>query len=229
MTEPSSTKGIFRVFYSGISISFFGSVVIGTIGLSAMQISITEGLRPAINFSLGSIAGELIYVRLLLKALVWIKRHKWLFKILEWVTVLIVIILAIASFKAALGHHGAKNVFLSYTMHRFVLGFSMRALSPASIPFWLGWSALLQNKGILDNKKGYYNGYLLGIGIGTFIAHSIFIFGGKLAVEKLDASQEAINFIIGCIFSVTAILQIWRIMEKRRRSRKLPKEEVVKQ
>jgi len=142
---------------------------------------------------------------------------------MEWVAVLIVVVLAIASFKAALGHHGAKNVVLSYTMHRFFLGLMMRAVSPVAIPFWLGWSSVLYAKGIMQDKKGFYNGYLLGIGIGTFAAHCIFIFGGKMAVQKLDASQEAINFIIGCIFSITAILQIWKIWKKKYRSAKTAK------
>lgn len=180
-----------------------------------MQISITEGTRPAIYFSIGSIIAEVIYVRLLLVALTWLRKQEHIFKIMEWVAVGIVIILAIGSFKAAMGHHGAKNVVLSYTMHRFWLGLFMRFISPAAIPFWLGWSSVLYARGILYRKKGIYNGYLLGIGMGTFIAHCIFIFGGKLAVEKLDASQELINMIIGCIFSLTAVLQIWKILKKK--------------
>ncbi len=209
-------KSIFRAFYSGMSISFFGSIVIGTIGLSAMQISITEGARPAIYFSLGSITAEVFYVRLLLVALVWLRKQERIFKIMEWVTVGIVILLAIGSFIAALGHHGAKNVVLSYTMHRYWLGLLMRLISPAAIPFWLGWSSVLYGRGILVRKQGLYNGYLLGIGLGTFGAHCIFIFGGKIVVEKLDTSQEMINLIIGCVFSVTAILQIWKILRKKK-------------
>lgn len=214
-------KSIFRVFYSGMSISFFGSMVIGTIGLSAMQISITEGVRPAINFSIGSIVGEMIYVRLLLVALTWLRKQERIFKIMEWVAVLIVVVLAIGSFKAALGHHGARNILLSYTMHRFWLGLTMRAVSPAAIPFWLGWSSVLYAKGIMQHKKGFYNGYLLGIGLGTFAAHCIFIFGGKMAVERLDASQDVINLVIGCVFSITAIIQIWKIMNKKNAAEKL--------
>lgn len=115
-------KSIFKASYYGMSISFFGSMVIGTIGLSAMQISITEGTRPAINFSIGSIVAEVIYVRLLLVALTWLRKQERIFKIMEWVAVLFVVILAVGSFKAALGHHGARNILLSYTMHRFWLG-----------------------------------------------------------------------------------------------------------
>jgi threonine/homoserine/homoserine lactone efflux protein len=195
-------------------------MIIGTISVSAMQISITEGVRPAINFSLGSILAEVIYVRLLLVALSWIQQQERIFKMLEWLAVGIVVVLAIGSFKAALGHHNAQNPLLSQTMHRFLLGFSMRSISPAAIPFWLGWSSVLTSKGILQNKKGVYNSYLLGIGCGTFLAHCIFIFGGKIAVEKLDASQDVINFVIGCIFAVTACLQIWIISQKRMRLKK---------
>jgi threonine/homoserine/homoserine lactone efflux protein len=208
-------KSIFRVFYSGLSISLLGSMVIGTISVSAMQISITEGVRPAINFSLGSIVAEVIYVRLLLVALSWIRKQDHVFKILEWVSVFIVVVLAVGSFKAALGHHNAQNPLLSQTMHRFLLGFSMRSISPAAIPFWLGWSSVLYAKEILQNKKGFFNGYLAGIGLGTFIAHCIFIFGGKLAVEKLDAGQDVINFVIGCVFTATAAIQIWKIATRK--------------
>jgi threonine/homoserine/homoserine lactone efflux protein len=217
-------KSIFRVFYSGLSISFLGSMIIGTISVSAMQISITEGIRPAINFSLGSIVAEVIYVRLLLVALSWIRKQEFIFKIMEWVAVLIVVVLAVGSFKAALGHHNAQNPLLSQTMHRFLLGFTMRSISPAAIPFWLGWSSVLYAKGILQHKRGNYNGYLLGIGFGTFLAHCIFIFGGKLAVQKLNASQDVINFVIGCVFSVTAIIQIWKILTKKDAVEKLHEE-----
>jgi threonine/homoserine/homoserine lactone efflux protein len=208
-------KSIIRVFYSGLSISFLGSMVIGTISISAMQIGITEGARPALIFSLGSILAEVIYVRLLLVALSWLRKQERIFKLMEWLAVLIVVVLAVGSFKAALGHHDAKNPLLSQTMHRFLLGFTMRSISPAAIPFWLGWSS------VLYGKKGFYNGYLLGIGLGTFIAHCVFIFGGKMAVEKLDASQDVINFTIGCVFAVTACIQIWKIVTRKDAVKKL--------
>lgn len=208
-------KSIFRVIFAGASVSFLGSMVIGTISVSAMQISITEGVRPAILFSLGSILAEIVYVRLLLVALNWLRKQERIFIIMEWLTVVIVVVLAVGSFKAALGHHEAKNVLLSHTMHRFLLGLTMRAISPAAIPFWLGWSSVLFTKGILFRKPGMYHGYLLGIAVGTFLAHGIFIFGGKLAVEKLNANQDVINWVIGGFFSFAAVMQLWKIMTKK--------------
>jgi len=60
-------------------------------------------------------------------------------------------------------------------------------------------------------RKDFYNSYTSGIGFGTLIGHCIFIFGGRLIVEWLNAGQHLIQWIIGGIFSITAILQAWRM------------------
>ena len=81
-------KSIFKVLYVGLSISFLGSMVLGMINMAAMQISITEGIRPALFFSSGCILAEVLYVRVLLVALSWIRKQEYIFKILGWLVVL---------------------------------------------------------------------------------------------------------------------------------------------
>jgi len=39
-----------------------------------------------------------------------------------------------------------------------------------------------------------------------------FIFGGKLLVDKLDANQDLLQLIIGCVFAITALLQLWKMI-----------------
>ena len=56
---------------------------------------------------------------------------------LEWITLLIVLILAASSFYAAMSPTGNESVVLSSTLPKIVLGFSMSAVSPAQIPFGL--------------------------------------------------------------------------------------------
>ena len=135
-----------RISITGLFISFLGSLPLGTLNIAAMQISITDGLRPAFYFVLGCLIVELVYVRLSLIAMDWITRQQRLFKILEWVTLLIVVALAISSFYAAFHPSVEKNVILSSTLHRFWLGLFMSALNPVQIPFWFGWSTGLLTK-----------------------------------------------------------------------------------
>lgn len=196
-------------------VSFLGTLPLGTLNIAAMQISATDGVAPAVKFSLGSLLVEAIYVRISLVAMDWVRKQKGLFKILEWVTLFIVVALAVSSFYAAATPHVEQNVILSSTIHRFFLGMMMCAVSPAQIPFWFGWSTVLFTKGVLLPKASFYNMYIFGIAIGTLAGNCIFIFGGRLMVDTLNTKQSLLNWIIGGIFAVTALIQIYRMIKNK--------------
>jgi hypothetical protein len=145
----------------------------------------------------------------------WVQRQQRLFNFLQWLTVLIIAALAVSNFIAAASPHQQKNVILSHTIHRFWLGVAMSAISPAQIPFWFGWSTALFTKKILLPRNDHYNTYIAGIGLGTFMGNAVFIFGGQLIVNRLNANQGIISWIIGGVFAVTAIIMSWRILRKK--------------
>jgi threonine/homoserine/homoserine lactone efflux protein len=180
-----------------------------------MQISISNGIVKAIMFSLGSLLAEVIYVRLSLVAMDWIRKQEKLFKVLEWVTLVIVVALAISSFYAATHPTQNKNVILSSNLPDFILGFVMSAVNPVQIPFWFGWSTVLFTKKILLPRKDHYNSYIIGIGIGTFVGNCVFIFGGLLIASKISNNQHILNWVIGGIFAITALIQIWKMLRKK--------------
>lgn len=198
-------------------ISFLGTLPLGTLNVAAMQISVSDGISPALYFSLGALLVEIIYVRISLVAMDWVQRQERLFRWLEWITVLIIAALAVSSFIAAASPHAQKNVILSHTIPRFWLGVAMSAINPAQIPFWFGWSSALFTKKLLQPRNDHYNTYIAGIGLGTFLGNSIFIFGGQLIVNRLNANQGLISWIIGGVFAVTALIMTWRIVRRKRK------------
>lgn len=204
--------GLVKVFFWGLMVSFLGSLPLGTLNVAAMQISVQEGISNAIYFSLGSLLTEMIYVRISLVGINWIRKQKVLFKWMEWITLGIVLALAIGSFIAATREHHAKNIILNNNMHRFLLGLLLSSISPMQIPFWFGWSTVLFAKNILQPKNSFYNLYIVGIGLGTLMGNCVFIFGGKYIVEKLNANQNILNWVIGGIFALTAVIQFIRIL-----------------
>lgn len=199
---------LLRIFLWGLLISFLGSLPLGTLNIAAMQIGIQESVTNALYFSLGSLLVEMIYVRISLVGVDWVRKQEKLMKAMEWFTLIIILALAAGSFMAAL-KDGAetKNVFLENTMHRFLLGMFMSAINPVQIPFWFGWSTVLFSKQILEPVKSQYNLYIVGIGLGTLAGNCVFIFGGKWLVERITGSQEYLNWVIGGIFAITAIVQ----------------------
>lgn len=204
-----------RIFFTGMLISFLGSLPLGTLNIAAMQISVSDGVRAAILFSCGSLLAEVIYVRLSLVAMDWIRKQEKIFRMLEWLTVIIVVALAVASFYAALHPSTEKNVILSSNLPKFLLGLTMSAVNPVQIPFWFGWSTVLFTKKVLQPRADHYNTYIIGIGIGTFIGNCIFIFGGRVIADKLKDNQHVLNWVIGGIFALTALIQLWKIWRKK--------------
>ena len=172
----------------GMLVSFLGSLPLGTLNIAAMQISVSEGISSAIMFSAGSLFVEIIYVRLSLVAMDWIRKQEKLFRILEWVTLLIVVALAISSFYAALHPSVEKNIVLGSALPKFLLGVVMSAVNPVQIPFWFGWSTVLFTKKILLPRNDHYNLYIIGIGLGTLFGNCLFIFGGQLIASKINTN-----------------------------------------
>jgi threonine/homoserine/homoserine lactone efflux protein len=202
---------LLRIFLTGMFISFLGSLPLGTLNVAAMQIAISDGLQPAFLFSLGSLTAEVIYVRLSLIAMDWVRKQHKIFKILEWVTLAIVVALAISSFYAAIHPKVHKNFILSSTLNRYLLGLFMSAVNPVQIPFWFGWSTVLFTKKILLPKNTHYNIYIIGIGLGTLAGNCLFIFGGKLIANSISNNENVLNWVIGCIFGITALIQLYKM------------------
>ena len=204
---------IVKIFCWGLVISFLGSLPLGTLNVAAMQIGIQESIKDAIYFSFGSLLVEMLYVRLSLVGIDWVRKQDKLMKIMEWVTLVIIIALAVGSFiAAAKGGGDAKNVLLKNNMHRFLLGMFMCAINPVQIPFWFGWSTVLFTKKILEPKQSQYNSYIIGIGLGTLSGNCVFIFGGKWLVQRIANSQQYLNWVIGGIFTLTAIIQLIKML-----------------
>lgn len=206
---------LIRIFFTGMLVSFLGSLPLGTLNIAAMQIAISDGVTSALLFSCGSLLVEMVYVRLSLVAMDWVRKQEKLFRALEWVTLVIVVALAVSSFYAAMHPKVEKNIILSSTLPRFVLGVVMCAVNPVQIPFWFGWSTVLFTKKILLPRQDHYNSYIVGIGLGTLAGNCIFIFGGLLIASKINNNQHVLNWVIGGIFAVTALIQVWRMWKKK--------------
>jgi threonine/homoserine/homoserine lactone efflux protein len=206
---------LLKIFFTGMLVSFVGSLPLGTLNVAAMQISVIDGVTSAMLFSVGSLIAEVIYVRISLVAMDWVRKQELFFRILEWVTLVIVLALAAFSFYAALHPSESENKILSSSMPKILLGFTMSAVNPVQIPFWFGWSTVLFSKKILLPRNDHYNSYIIGIGIGTFAGNLVFIFGGQFIADKINNNQDILNWIIGGIFTITAGVQVWKMLQKK--------------
>lgn len=206
---------LLRIFFTGIFIAFIGMLPLGTQNLAAMQIAISDGVEPAIVFALGMVVPDVVYVYITLLSMQWIQKQKKLFKVLEWITLTIVVALAAANFYAALHPSVHKNVLLSNSLPKFLLGIVINGVNPMQIPFWFGWSTILFTKKVLDPRWKHFNIYATGVAIGMFAGTAVFIFGGRLIADRISSNQTILYILVGCIFAITAFIQVWKMRRKK--------------
>lgn len=207
---------LLSLFAAGLVISFLGSLPLGTLNIAAMQIGVQESTRRALLFALGVAIVELVYVRLSLKGVDWIMANQKVFYWMEWATVVLFSVLGISSLLAARKQASQKkNLLLNNTVNRFWLGVTMSAVNPVQIPFWFMWSSYLFSVKILQSGSLNFNVYTAGIGVGTVAGLLLFIFGGRWLVRRLNAGQRTLNFLVGGVFIMSAIVQLVRLLGKR--------------
>ncbi len=202
-------------FFLGFMVSFLGQLPLGNMSFTSTQIGLQEGFKKAWQFAVGVAMIEMVYLRFALTGMDWVTKHKNWFLALGWITVILFLILGIMAFVTAKNQIGErKSIILSNRMHRFLLGLMMSALNPVQIPFWFLWTTTLFQMELLPAQSIAFNLFTFGAGTGTIAGLAIYIHGGNWLVNKLNTSNKTLNKVMGIIFILTAILQLWRIVYK---------------
>lgn len=199
-----------KIFSWGLLISFLGSLPLGPLNLFTTYVSVSKGAGAGFAFAAGCILAELIFVRLAVISMGWISQRQQLFKVLEWITILIILLLAVYSFIAAYQRTGFSSAMPANLEFPFWSGVAISALDPMKIPFWFLWSSFLLGKKILIPERDFYNYYTAGIGVGSLLGFMIFIYGGNYFINSIKSNQYIINWIIGTVLMLTAGIQVYR-------------------
>ncbi|MBS1599452.1 MAG: LysE family transporter [Bacteroidetes bacterium] len=203
-----------KIFFWGMFISFAGSLPLGSMNVASIQIAVRDGSESALIYSFGSMIVELIYVRIILEAMAWVYKQAKIFKFLSWVTIAILLSMAIGSFTAGAKMSGLGSALPEFSKNHFLYGALLSAANPLHFIFWFGWSTVLLNKGILIQEKSHYNFYVAGIGIGTIAGFVVYIYGGNYLVSIIKDKQYILNWIIGTVLLITAIIQAYKTLSK---------------
>ncbi|WP_207632521.1 LysE family transporter [Foetidibacter luteolus] len=201
--------------FMGMLVSFLGQLPLGNMSITATQIYIQENLKNAWKYAVGVAIVEVVYLRLSLKGVDWIMRHQLFFEVLGWLTVVLFLVLGVASFLTARKQAaGKKALLLNNNLNRFLLGMSMSALNPAQIPFWFIWSTYLLDNKVIQPVTLQYDFFTIGAGLGTIAGLALYIHGGNWLITKMNTSTKTLNKVMGIIFILSALIQLYRMLTK---------------
>ena len=206
-----------KVWVAGLLISFLGALPLGSLNITAFNISASQNVKNALLFSFAAIFVELVYVRLTL----WgsqkiILEGKWQYIALSLAASLL-LYLAITNLFASM--HGAdpdasKGILPKITSP-ILLGLLLSALNPLQIPFWLTWNKALETKKILEHTRTSFTCYMFGIGTGTLIGLLVFIYAGKLIVSNYGEYTQVTSFVLGLIYLGFSFYLLFLLYKKR--------------
>jgi threonine/homoserine/homoserine lactone efflux protein len=180
--------------------------------MTATQIAVQENFSNAWKYSAGVALVEMIYLRLVLSGLQWIMEHQMLFIIFNFFTIVIFLVLGVLSLISAHKQDKTKKaLLLNNGLDRFFMGMSMSALNPAQIPFWIVWTGYFLNLGWLKPGFSNFNFFTFGSGLGTIGGLAVYMYGGNWLVTKMKTSTQSLNRIIGIVFIVAAMIQLYRV------------------
>lgn len=203
------------IIFMGFLVSFLGQLPLGNMSFTSTQICIQEGFKKAWQYAIGVAIVEMIYLRLALTGMNWVVKHRVLFLGLGWLTVGLFLVLGILAFKAARKQKIEKKaLLLNNKLNRFVLGLTMSALNPAQIPFWFLWTSTLIQARILPVATTPFNEFTIGAGTGTLAGLAVYIHGGNWLVARRKTSNQTLNKIMGVVFIITALIQLYRMLYK---------------
>ena len=201
------------IFFTGWLVSFLGQLPLGTMSITATQIAVQESFHNAWKYAIGVAIVEIIYLRLTLSGVDWIMQHGLFFKILGWLTVAVFLVLGTISFITASKQTPEKKaLLLDNKIDRFLLGLSMSALNPAQIPFWFIWSSYLLDNNMMHSDFIEFNLFTAGCATGGISGLALYMYGGDWLITKMNTSNKTLNIIMGIIFIIAALAQLYRMI-----------------
>lgn len=201
------------ILIGGWVVSFLGQLPLGNMSFTATQIAVEEHFKNAWKYAIGVALVEMLYLRLALTSMDWVVQHRTWFLALGWLTVVLFFLLSYLSFRAANQTSATKKaVVLNNKLPRFVLGLTMSALNPVQIPFWFLWTSQWIAWGWLPTERTAFNYFTLGAGLGTIAGLALYIHGGNYIVKRFQAGKQRLNQVIGVIFFITALIQLYRMI-----------------
>ena len=191
-----------KILLTGLVISFFGSLPLGTLNITAFQIANSKSIFEGILFAFTVVFVEIFVVRLTLITFIKKDLLKSFSFYLYPISILLITYLSLINFC-----NYNQNLQIEKTFHLFptisspiLLGLLLSTFNPIQIPFWIGWNTILISKKTLDKSFSSILFYLLGIGIGTLSALLAFIFVGSNILENKSGYSSSISLVIGFLY-----------------------------
>jgi threonine/homoserine/homoserine lactone efflux protein len=192
----------------GFTSSFVGTLPLGMLNLTILQLALANRQQQAMAFSLGATLIEFIQIGITLLGMNVLLAVPLLSQAISIISIPILLYLGYQNFKKEQNTEGVTLTSKSAFWQGIVLGFA----NVVVYPFWLLWGNVFVQNGWLTPIPEAYFYFSFAAAIGTFGAFLFFILLGKILWKRLSRVQKMIDKLIGYTFFGFAAFQFFKIL-----------------
>ena len=191
-------------FIAGFIVSFLGTLPIGVLNVTIMEVSLKKGMQSAIYFAMACALVELFYSYISVQLTRSIADFPALGTITESVASITLFVMGIFYIRKQQNSVVSKQKSVS----SFYLGTLLSVLNVVAFPFWILYTSLLQAKGIVGiSQHSLVIGYVSGISLGTIAGLLPFAYASRFLTGLVALHRHRLDKVIGFIFFFLSFCQ----------------------
>lgn len=204
---------ITAIFFLGLIIALVGVIPPGLLNMTAAKVSLKEGYKRGIAFSIGVCL--IVFLQTYLAAMFarYLSNHQDVVEILQRVALVIFILITI--YYLLLAKADAKPDVEEHTKSshsRFFQGMFLSAINVFPIPYQAYMTITIASFGWFNFEKLSIITYVTGASMGTFVMLYIYIFFFDKIKDRSFTSQKNMNYSIGAITGIVAAVTLINII-----------------
>ncbi|WP_412986822.1 LysE family translocator [Pontimicrobium sp. IMCC45349] len=203
------------IFIIGLLIALVGVIPPGLLNMTAAKVSLKEGYNRGVMFSIGVCVIVCVQTYIASIFASYLSNHPDVVDILQRVAFVIFVLITIYYLLIAKKQPKPQlEQSIKSKRSRFFQGMLLSALNVFPIPYQAYMTITLASFGWLTFEPISIASYVAGAAMGTFIMLYVYIFFFDKIKNKNFTTQKNMNYIIGTITGVIAIITLVNIIKE---------------
>jgi threonine/homoserine/homoserine lactone efflux protein len=203
------------LFFVGLLVALIGVIPPGLLNMTAAKIGLKDGYGRGIMFSLGACIIVAIQTSLAAMFAKYLSRHPDIVDILQRIAFVVFVLVSIYYLKLAQKQPKPQiETEPKSKQSRFFQGMFMSSINLLPIPYQAYMTLTFASFGWMMFDTISIISYVSGATTGTFVMLYIYIFFFDKIKSKRFTSQKNMNYIIGSITAIIAIITLVKIIQE---------------
>ncbi len=203
---------LLNTFFLAVLVAFVGFMPPGMINMTSLKMSLEHHRKEALLFVSGAVSIILIQAFLAVTFAKFLVRNPQIIEYLSYAAIFVFLGLSYMFFRQA--RRQVRLQVKDQKRNSYLAGLTMSSMNMLAIPFFLGYSTLLEAKGWLNIDPPHNYIFSLGAVTGSFLLFFIYVLFAEYIQKRVQFIAKNINYILSLLFLVLAVVTAYNVFLK---------------